>query len=543
MPLTFIDIEKRKSWRISILFIVLVILYLCITVVLFQGYFLFAALLTKSPYSWYGENPWNLLFIVLFALVIAAIHFLVSGYGAVRFVMRNLGALPPDPEDGIHNRLVNIMQEIEVASGKKRSIQCLVIPSLSMNALAATDLKGESVIAITEGLLSRLTRPQLEAVLAHETYHILSGDCLETTVATSLFGMYASAIEKIEKLSDEEFVGIHPAFFLFWALMQLSYLISFFISREREYRADAASLRMTRNPLAMAESLYIISHNWTGSGIISSGLEMLCLVSPKIRPFDELEGWLANLFSTHPPMKKRINILLRMARSNLTELQEKIETTEASSPDTGREHQDLLYALDTRGQWQGPYSLQSLAVLPWLTPRIWIASSVAQSITRASEHPQVKSIFVEQSKKLRGTEADLSCPACNNPLFLKPYEKTTVSQCRFCGGVLVENRKIPRIIARREKPCTDRVRALARAVVHDNQRMIAVRNLLRKEKRTNPGLNCTKCGNPMHRTFYSLAYLIEIDRCNVCKVTWFDLDELEMLQCLIENRIVPNIVL
>ena len=543
MPLTFIDIEKRKSWRISVLFIILVILYFFITITLFQGYFLVSAVLSNAPYSWYGENPWNLFFIVVFALMIAAIHFLVSGYGAVRLVMNNLGALPPDPGDGIHNRLVNIMQEIKIASGTQRTIKCLVIPTLSMNALAITDLKGESVIAITEGLLSRLTRPQLEAVLAHETYHILSGDCLETTVATSLFGMYASAIEKIEKLSDEEFAGIHPAFFLFWILMQLSYLLSFFISREREYRADAASLRMTRNPLAMAESLYVISHNWTGSGIISSGLEMLCLVSPKIRSFDELDGWLANLLSTHPPMKKRINILLRMARSNLTELRSKAEMSKRSSQDTVREHKELFYALDRKGQWQGPYSLQSLAMLPWLTPRIWIASSVSQVIMRASEHPQIKSVLMDGSKQLMEIASEFTCPSCTHPLFSKQYEKTTILQCRFCGGVLVENRKIPRIIARRETPCADRVKSLARAVIHDNQRMIAVKKLLGRDRRTTPGLNCTQCGNPMHRTFYSLAYLIEIDRCNLCKFTWFDLDELEMLQCLIENRIVPNIIL
>jgi Zn-finger nucleic acid-binding protein len=292
----------------------------------------------------------------------------------------------------------------------------------------------------------------------------------------------------------------------------------------------------------MAESLYIISHNWTGSGMISSGLEMLCLVSPKPRLFDELEGWVANLFSTHPPMKKRINILLKMARSSLTELQKKIEISETVLQDTAGEYQNLFYALDTRGQWQGPYSLQSLAMVPWLTSRTWIAASSEQSIVRASEHPQIQSLLVEQSKNFQEKASDFTCPVCNHPLFSKPYEKTTVSQCRFCGGVLVENRKIPRIIARREKTCTDRVKSLAKAVAHDNQRMIAVRKLLRREKKTALGLHCTKCGNPMHRTFYSLAYLIEIDRCNVCKFTWFDPDELEMLQCLIENRIVPQII-
>jgi Zn-finger nucleic acid-binding protein len=45
----------------------------------------------------------------------------------------------------------------------------------------------------------------------------------------------------------------------------------------------------------------------------------------------------------------------------------------------------------------------------------------------------------------------------------------------------------------------------------------------------------------MFRTFYSLAYLIEIDRCNVCKLTWFDKEELEMLQCVIENKMTTRL--
>ncbi len=80
---------------------------------------------------------------------------------------------------------------------------------MSLNALAAADLKGNAVIGITEGLLSRLTRPQLEAVIAHEAHHILSGDCLETTVAASLFGTFSSAMEKLR-------------YYLAWPVLRLS---------------------------------------------------------------------------------------------------------------------------------------------------------------------------------------------------------------------------------------------------------------------------------------------------------------------------------
>ena len=60
-------------------------------------------------------------------------------------------------------------------------------------------------------------------------------------------------------------------------------------------------------------------------------------------------------------------------------------------------------------------------------------------------------------------------------------------------------------------------------------------------RKTFPSLSCPKCKNPMLRTFFSAAYAVEIDRCSLCGITWFDQDELEMLQCLIENRIVPDI--
>lgn len=286
--------------------------------------------------------------------------------------MDNINASSPDPEDGIHKRLMNIVDEIHIVTGNKRQIRSFVVPSLSMNALAVADLKGEAVIAITEGLLSRLTRPQLEAVVAHEAYHILSGDCLETSIAASLFGMYVSAVEKMTDSREEGSSGLFPSFMLFWILVKLSNLLSLFISREREYRADAASVRMTRNPLAMAEALHLLSRNWTGVGMISNGLEMLCIVSPQTTDLDESEGWWADLMSTHPPIRKRIEILLRMAHASISEFEEKADS-KTETQDISDDGGTIYYALDAWHRWQGPYSIAALSTLPWLSPRTWIS--------------------------------------------------------------------------------------------------------------------------------------------------------------------------
>ena len=119
-----------------------------------------------------------------------------------------------------------------------------------------------------------------------------------------------------------------PGFPLAWLLLQLSYLLNLFISREREYRADAAAVRMSRNPIALAETLHLLSRSWRGAGFIGSGFEMLCIVNPTATALDESEGFWADLLSTHPPLKKRIDILLAMARVSITELDARADARE-----------------------------------------------------------------------------------------------------------------------------------------------------------------------------------------------------------------------
>ncbi|MEW6585332.1 MAG: zinc metalloprotease HtpX [Nitrospirota bacterium] len=542
MPITFIDIEKQKTSRIGLLFVFLLVMYIVATISLFQGFLFFVPfLIMKKGFFPFWSDPVYFYFILGFSLVMASAHFLFSTRGAADSVMKSVGAVPPDPEDGVHRRLKNIVDEIQVVTGDRRKIRCFVIPSLSMNAIAAADLKGDSAIAVTEGLLSRLTRPQLEAVVAHEAYHILSNDCVQATAATSLFGAYAAMIEKMADLGEDERggMGLHPAFMPFWVLLKLSHLVAMFVSREREYRADAASVRMTRNPVAMAEALYTISRNWTGSGFIGMGLEMLCIANPQMAELDESEGFFVSLMSTHPPIRKRIGILLKMAHRGIAELRAGEEAA-AAAPQEERVAQPLYYALDQKQHWQGPFTVKDLAALSWLSPRSWIKSGPKNEIERASEDNAVGALLAAR-QNTEGDTAEFRCPHCWQPLRKIPYERTKIYECRSCGGALVENTKIPRIIVRKEKICTERIAALAKAVLSDNQRRLPTKRLKNIAGRAAPLILCPGCKSPMMRTFYSLAYLVEIDRCTYCNLTWFDRDELEMLQCVIENRMMPDL--
>ena len=371
--------------------------------------------------------------------------------------------------------------------------------------------------------------------MAHEAYHVLSGDCIEATVATSLFGMYASAIEKFQSFSEGR-AFFSPAFILAWLLLKLSYILNMFISREREYRADAAAVRITRNPLALAEALHLLSRNWRGIGFIGSGLEMLCIINTKANNLDESEKWWADLFSTHPPIRNRIGILLRMARVSISELDAKAER-KARIADEAKTEGPIYYALDPNQQWQGPFSLANLAALPWLSPLTWISTGQDQEVEKAWKDSLVNSIFTERLNQTKSSLNNLACPKCHQPLSEVYYKKTQVYQCDFCRGTLVENAKITRILARTESPCTERLKSLAQTVLRENQMRFTMRRLKGIEKAKILLLSCPKCQKPMMRTFHSLAYLIEIDRCGFCGMTWFDQEELEMLQCVIEARL------
>lgn len=530
MPLTYIDIERKKSWRIWVFFLFLMMLYFLVPV-------LFAAFspLNASPRFWFIAG--------MIALLVAGIHFLFSAYDTVAVVTRSLSAQPPDPQDDVHTMLIDVMQEIHVATGNKRSIRCVVIPSLSMNAVAAADLKGEAVIGITEGLLSRLTRSQLEAVIAHEAYHILSGDCMETTIAASLFGTFTSAVEKLDDGTRGRTLA-SPSFSLARLLLKLTYLLNMLISREREYRADAASVRMTRNPIALAETLHLLSRSWRGAGFIGSGFEMLCIVNPEATALDEREGFWADLLSTHPPLAKRIDVLLRMARISLSDLDVRSAADNAyAGTGAAKENSQSYYAMNPGQKWQGPFSLLELGTLPWLSPLTWITRQKDQAADRAWKDPAVNALFAARLSEPEHPPTSFLCPVCRQPLVIESYESTQINQCRFCAGILAETDKIPRIIARtgRDKPCSERITSLAKTVVKENQLRLARQKLARTSQAATPLLPCPKCGKPMYRGFYSLAHLIEIDRCSFCNLTWFGQDELEMLQCLIENRIVPDI--
>lgn len=85
------------------------------------------------------------------------------------------------------------------------------------------------------------------------------------------------------------------------------------VSRQRKYLADASGVELTRNPLALANALKKIESAVESTRSIKKGCAHLCIVDPLVRKINLREGIFANLFSTHPPIEKRITLLKTLA--------------------------------------------------------------------------------------------------------------------------------------------------------------------------------------------------------------------------------------
>ena len=173
------------------------------------------------------------------------------------------------------------------------------------------------VIGVTEGALARLSRQQLEGVVAHEFGHILSGNYVTVTVSCLLFGIYSELGDRLEEAALAT-GGTRAAPFALvaillrgwlWVLQLASSVTNAALSRERERQADLAAARYTRDPLSLAEALRIISRHPGGAGYIPEGLAPLCIRDTQSRIPWLLGSWRA----THPPIAERVDALLALA--------------------------------------------------------------------------------------------------------------------------------------------------------------------------------------------------------------------------------------
>jgi heat shock protein HtpX len=196
-----------------------------------------------------------------------------------------------------------------------------VIPTDVPNAFATGRNPKNSVVAVTEGLWNRLSKPEVEAVLAHELSHVANRDVAIMTIS-SFFAMVAALLMRMGLWGgmfgggDRDRSGGAPVWLIMFAVSMLTYVISYvlilMISRYREYAADRGSAIITGAPENLMSALQRIASNIAQIPQRDlrevQGMNAFFIVPTSVKRAT------AELFMTHPPLEKRLARLAEIAR-------------------------------------------------------------------------------------------------------------------------------------------------------------------------------------------------------------------------------------
>jgi heat shock protein HtpX len=299
----------RKTWMLILVFVAFVL-----AIGWFFGEFL--------DIGW-----WGLTGAVVFAIAMTWGSYFASD----RIALAMSRAQPADPVR--HAQLHNIVEGLCLAAGMPKP-RVYIVEDQAPNAFATGRNPEHAAIAVTTGLMDKLSRDELEGVLAHELSHVKNRDTLVMTIAVTLVGVIVLLADWMLRAMwwggggrgrDRGGLGA-PLALIGLLLLILSpiiaQLLQFAISRQREFLADADGVFLTRHPEGLIGALEKLRADQTVVRSASRATAHLWIESPIARHAHEGHSrtgkqgaWLNRLFDTHPPLETRIEALRSSALS------------------------------------------------------------------------------------------------------------------------------------------------------------------------------------------------------------------------------------
>lgn len=294
-PYAQISSNKTKTYLIFALFIFI-----------FTGFFYMI--------GQYYQDPWAY---TILGFVISIGSTVGSYFYSDKIVLATTGAREAKKEEFFD--FYTVTENLSIASGLPMP-KLFVIDDDSPNAFATGRDPKHGVVVATTGLLGMMERSEVEAVIAHELSHIKNYDILVMSVTAILVGTLSLIADfamrsmwfgggKRDRNNNNPFMFAIMLVALIVTPI-IAMLIQLAVSRQREYLADASAALMTRYPDALASALEKISSYPRGVQSATTSTAHMFIASPFKK--GQISGFVEELFSTHPPVQKRIEVLRKM---------------------------------------------------------------------------------------------------------------------------------------------------------------------------------------------------------------------------------------
>lgn len=258
----------------------------------------------------------NSLFISIVPFVLAGVGtwFLIAWAGHAAFIRLATGARSLERKE--NKRVYNLVENLCISKGI-RIPKINIIEDDSLNAFASGIDEKSYSITLSRGIINKLNDEELEGVIAHELSHILNRDVRVLIISIIFVGIFAFLAEvafrslRFAGRGNKKGKGSGPIILIAIVVTAIAYLVSillrFGISRKREYLADAGAADMTKKPYALASALRKISSDPWIEAVENRDVAQLFIDNPT--PSSHKSASWDNMFATHPPIEKRIELL------------------------------------------------------------------------------------------------------------------------------------------------------------------------------------------------------------------------------------------
>lgn len=244
-----------------------------------------------------------------FVLIGVGIWFLIAWFGHAKMIQMATGSKPLERME--NKRIYNLVENLCIQQGMVMPA-IYVIEDDSLNAFA-TGIGAKSFsISLSRGIIDKLNDEELEGVIAHELTHIRNRDTRLLIISIIFVGIFSFLAEMA--LRSIRFGGGRKKdggyiILIAIAVTAVCYFISLFlrfgISRSREYLADAGAAEMTKKPYALANALRKVDDDPLIEAVSRSDVAQMFIENPQ----SEKKSYFSKLFDTHPPIRKRIELL------------------------------------------------------------------------------------------------------------------------------------------------------------------------------------------------------------------------------------------